>query len=77
MTMHYFWAQNGTFAPKYKFFEKGININSTYLFTSFILQNFKKNHYSGSRVMMMHHFWGQNGKFALNEIFSEKLLIQF
>ena len=30
---------------------------------------FKKNSYSGSRVMRMHHFWAQNGPFALNNYF--------
>ena len=49
-----------------------------YLFALFIVQNFKKNSYSRSRVMSMHHFWAQNGPFALNNFFFlEKINIIF
>ena len=43
MRMHYFWAQNGPFAPNNFFLEKNINIIFIYLLsTPFIVQNFKK-----------------------------------
>ena len=45
-----------------------------YLFALFIVQNFKKNSYSRSRVMSMHHFWAQNGPFALNNFFFSKII---
>ena len=45
--------------PKQKFFLKKItNIIFIYLLTPFILQNFKKNSYSQSRVIRMCHFSG-------------------
>ena len=40
MTMHYFWTQNGPFAPI--FFWKIITIILIYLLTPFIVQNLKK-----------------------------------
>ena len=40
MRMHYFWAQNGPFAPN--FFWKIINIILIYLLAPFIGQNLKK-----------------------------------
>ena len=48
-----------------------------YLLALFIVQNFLKNSYSGSRVMRMGHFWAQNGLFALNKIFLGKIKIIF
>ena len=55
--------------------EKFFNIIFIYLLATFIVQNAKKNSYSGSRVMRMCHLWVQNGPFAQMRIFSENLLI--
>ena len=38
---------------------------------------FKKNSYSGSRVMTMRHFLGQNGPLAPNKLFCWKIIIIF
>ena len=36
---------------------------------------FKKNSYSGSRVMTGHHFWTQNGPFSPNKFFWKIIII--
>ena len=78
MRMHHFWTQNGPFAPNKKFFlKKIINIIFIYLLAPFIVQNFKKKSYSGSRVMRMHQFWAQNSPFAQMRFFSENLFLSF
>ena len=60
--MHHFWGPNSSFAPIFLFFflKKIINIIFIYLLAPFILQNFKKNSQSQSRVMRMCHFRAQN-----------------
>ena len=66
--------------PKYPnwFWTKLFGTNHYYYFHlpigPFHWAKFKKNSYSGSRVMSMHHFWAQNGPFALNNFFYGKLL---
>ena len=75
MRLLHFWAQNGRLVPKRIFLEKMINVIFIYLLAPFIVQNLKKNDYSGSRVMRMHHFWAQNGPIAQTRIFSENPLI--
>ena len=67
-----FSGQNGPFAPNENFFTKTINISSMYFLAPFIEQNFKKNPYSGSRVIKTHNFQAHNGPFAPNENFFTK-----
>ena len=62
---------------KKSFLVQTIIFTFIYLLALFIVQNFLKNSYSGSRVMRMGHFWAQNGLFALNKIFLEKIKIIF
>ena len=50
--------------PETKNFLEKIKIIFIYLLAPFIVQNLKKNSYSGSRVIRMSHFGAQNGPFA-------------
>ena len=59
------------------FFMKTMNISSMHLLTPFIVQNFKKNASSGSRVIRPHYFLAQSGPFAKNEIFFRKTINNF
>ena len=54
------------------FLEKIMNIIFIYLLAPFIVKNFLKNSYSGSRVMRMHHFLGHKWLICNNENFFQK-----
>ena len=45
------------------------------LLAPFIVQNLKKNSFSGSRVMRMRNFWAQNGPLPQMKVFSENVLM--
>ena len=70
-----FLAPKGPFVMNKISLVQTIIITFIYLLTLFIVQNFKKNSYSGSWVMRMHNFWAQNSPFPQMRIFSENLLM--
>ena len=75
MRMCHFWAQNGLFAPNKKFFGKDYKYHFHLPIGPFHCATFKKNSYSGFRVMRMPYFWAPNGLFAQTRIFSENPFI--
>ena len=65
-------------SPKQNFFwKKIINIIFIYLLAFFIVQNLKKNSYSGSRVLRMHRFGAQNFFWKIIKITVIYLLVTF
>ena len=62
-------------SPKQTVFWKIIIFILIYLLVPFIIQNFKQNSSSRSRVMRMCKFSAQNGPFSQMRIFSENLLM--
>ena len=77
--MHYFWTQNGPFAPN--FFPENYYYHSHLPISPFDCAKFKKSSSSRSRVirtyksrvMRMCNFWAQNGPFPQMRIVSENL----
>ena len=55
-------------------FLKIISTIFIYLLAPFIVQNFKKNTFNGSRVIRMRNFWARNGPFAQIRIFQRTVL---
>ena len=70
--MWHFGAQNGAFVMNEIFLVQTIIITFIYLLVLFIVQNFKKNSSSGSRVMRMRNFLAQNDPFPQMRIFFQK-----
>ena len=75
VSMHHFWAQNGSFALNKFFFVEDYQYHFHPTISPFHCAKFQKNLSSESRVVRMHNFWTQNSPFPQMRIFSENLLM--
>ena len=73
--MHHFWPPNGSFAPKFFFWKKIINIIFIYLLASFILQNLKKILKANPDLWGCSTFGSKIPQFVLNKFFWHKPLL--